>query len=55
MKEYLEIMTEVIRLLTFQERLDRSWENDPARREDRSTDGDRKLGAGHGPRRKRFE
>lgn len=55
MKKYIEIMTEVIRLLTFQEKLDRSWENDPARGEDRRTDADRKLGAGHGPRRNRFE
>lgn len=55
MQKYLEIMIAVIRLLTFQERLDRSWENDPARREDRRTDVDRRQGAGHGPRRNRFE
>ncbi len=55
MHKYLEIMTEVIRLLTFQEKVDRSWENDPTRREDRRTDADRRHGAGHGPRRNRFE
>lgn len=47
MQKYLEIMTEVIRLLTFQEKSDRSWEVDPGRRDDSAADGNRKLRTGY--------
>lgn len=39
MQKYLEIMTEVIRLVTFQEQLHRSVEEDPGRREHHAAEG----------------